>query len=108
MRARSADPCFDLRVNVDGTINLLEAARDARTRRFVFSSTGGAIYGEGEGRELPLDEDAELRAGLAVRQSKIAAEVYLGLYRRLYGISTVALRLATSTARARTPTARPA
>jgi UDP-glucose 4-epimerase len=87
------DPIFDLGVNVGGTINLLEAAREAGSPRFVFASTGGAIYGEGDGRELPLSEDAERKPDAPYGQSKLAAEGYLFLYQRLYGVPTVALRL---------------
>jgi UDP-glucose 4-epimerase len=93
VRRSISDPVYDLGVNVGGTINLLEAARAAGTSRFVFVSTGGAIYGEGDGRELPLGEDAERRPDAPYGQSKLAAEGYLSLYSRLYGLSTVALRL---------------
>jgi UDP-glucose 4-epimerase len=84
---------FDLGVNVAGTINLLEAAVRSGTQRFLFASTGGAIYGEGEGRDLPLSEDAECRPDAQYGQSKLAAEGYLGLYSRLHGLATAALRL---------------
>ena len=93
VRRSVSDPLFDLDVNVGGTVRLLEAARNHDVERFVFTSTGGAIYGEGEGRELPLDEDAERRPDAQYGQSKLAAEGYLGLYQRLYGLDTVALRL---------------
>src|SRR5687767_9103157 len=46
VRVSVARPAYDARTNVEGTINLLEAAREAGARRFVFASTGGAIYGE--------------------------------------------------------------
>jgi UDP-glucose 4-epimerase len=82
-------------VNVGGTINLLEAARGAGgTAHVVFTSTGGAIYGEGEGRDLPFGEDAAARPESAYGASKLGAETYLGLYSRLYGIPTIPLRLA--------------
>jgi len=87
------DPAFDASINVGGTANVLEAARAAGARRLVFSSTGGAIYGEGEGQELPLAEDAPLAPEAPYGQSKYAAEGYLALYERLYGLSTVSLRL---------------
>ena len=87
------DPVFDLGVNVGGTINLLEASVATEVSRFVLASTGGAIYGEGAGRQLPLDETAECRPDAPYGQSKHAAEGYLGLYERLHGLSTVALRL---------------
>ena len=93
VRRSVADPLYDLGVNVGGTLRLLEAARLAGTRRFIFASTGGAIYGEGEGRPLPFTEDAECRPDAPYGQSKLAAEGYLGLYRRLYGLDTAVLRL---------------
>ncbi|HEX3608869.1 MAG TPA: NAD-dependent epimerase/dehydratase family protein [Solirubrobacterales bacterium] len=93
VRKSIADPAFDAAVNVGGTANVLEAARAADSRRVVFVSTGGAIYGEGEGRALPLDEGAPVEPLSAYGQSKFAAEGYLALYERLYGISGVALRL---------------
>ncbi len=93
VRRSVADPAFDAAVNVGGTANLLEAARSAGCRRVVFSSTGGAIYGEGEGQELPLAEDAPLAPLSPYGQSKFAGEGYLALYRRLYGLSGVSLRL---------------
>jgi UDP-glucose 4-epimerase len=93
VRRSVSDPVFDLSVNVGGTINVLSAAADAGTRRVVFASTGGAIYGEGEGQSLPLGEDAEERPEAPYGQSKLAAEGYLGLFARQRGISAVALRL---------------
>ena len=93
VRKSIADPAFDASINVGGTANVLEAARAAGARRFVFVSTGGAIYGEGEGQQLPLGEGAPVEPFSAYGQSKFAAEGYLGLYGRLYGLSTVALRL---------------
>lgn len=93
VRRSVADPAFDLAVNAGGTIGLLGRARDAGVRRFLFASTGGAIYGEGAGRDLPLDEDAECRPDAPYGQSKHAAEGYLSLWRRLYGLETTALRL---------------
>jgi len=93
VRKSIADPAFDASINVGGTANVLEAARAAGTRRIVFSSTGGAIYGEGDGQELPLPEDAPLAPEAPYGQSKFAGEGYLALYERLYDLSTIALRL---------------
>ena len=93
VRRSVTEPLFDLDVNVGGTVRLLEAARRHEVRRFAFASTGGAIYGEGDGRELPLTEDAERRPDAQYGQSKFAAEGYLSLYQRLYGLDTVTLRL---------------
>jgi len=93
VRRSLEDPAFDAAVNVGGTANVCEAARAAGARRVVFVSTGGAIYGEGEGQSLPLDESAPIAPLSAYGQSKYAAEGYLALYERLHGISGVALRL---------------
>jgi UDP-glucose 4-epimerase len=93
VRKSIGDPAWDASINVGGTANVLEAARAAECGRVVFVSTGGAIYGEGEGQQLPLDEGAPIAPLSAYGQSKYAAEGYLALYERLYGISTVALRL---------------
>lgn len=93
VRKAVADPAFDATVNVLGTINVLEAAR-RHGAPVVFASTGGAIYGEGEGRELPFGEEAPSLPETAYGASKLGAEVYLGLYRRLHGLPGIALRFA--------------
>jgi UDP-glucose 4-epimerase len=93
VRKSVADPAWDASINVGGTANALEAARVAGSRRVVFTSTGGAIYGEGEGQQLPLAEDAPLAPEAPYGQSKFSAEGYLSLYERLYGLSGVSLRL---------------
>ena len=93
VRRSVAEPAFDASINVGGTANVLEAARGAECRRVVFTSTGGAIYGEGDGQELPLQEDAPLAPMAPYGQSKFAGEGYLSLYERLYGLSSASLRL---------------
>jgi UDP-glucose 4-epimerase len=93
VRKSLADPCFDAGVNVGGTANVLEAARASGARRVVSISTGGAIYGEGQGQQLPLPENAPIAPLSAYGQSKFAAEGYVSLYERLYGLSGVSLRL---------------
>jgi UDP-glucose 4-epimerase len=93
VRKSIADPAFDASINIGGTANVLEAARAGGARRIVFSSTGGAIYGEGEGQQLPLAEDAPLAPEAPYGQSKFAGEGYLSLYERLYGLSSIPLRL---------------
>ena len=91
VRKAVADPGLDARINVVGTINVLEAAR-RHDAAVVFASTGGAIYGEGSGRGLPLDEEAASLPETPYGASKLTGEIYLDLYRRLYGLAGVALR----------------
>ena len=93
VRKSLEDPAFDAAINVGGTANVLEAARASECGRIVSISTGGAIYGEGEGQQLPLPEEAPIAPLSAYGQSKYAAEGYLALYERLYGLSGVSLRL---------------
>ncbi|HEX8159851.1 MAG TPA: NAD-dependent epimerase/dehydratase family protein [Solirubrobacteraceae bacterium] len=83
-------PALDAEVNVIGTINVLEAARQSGATRLVFASTGGAIYGDTEA--IPTTEAEEPLPMAGYGQSKFCAERYLGLYERLYGLSTIALR----------------
>jgi UDP-glucose 4-epimerase len=90
VRKSMSDTALDAMINVVGTINVLEAAKRAGTRRVVNSSTGGAIYGEGKVIPAPEDHPAEPEAPYG--QSKFAAEGYLELYRRLHGLSTISLR----------------
>jgi UDP-glucose 4-epimerase len=90
-----ADPGFDARLNVVGTVNALEAATRAGASKFVFTSTGGAIYGEGAERtdELPFAETARCEPFSVYGQSKLAAEGYLDLWGRTRGLSVTTLRL---------------
>jgi UDP-glucose 4-epimerase len=93
VRRSAVEPAFDAAINVGGTANVLEAARTAGSRRFVFVSTGGAIYGEGADKALPLDEGSPVEPLSPYGQSKFAAEGYLALYERLHGLSGIDLRL---------------
>lgn len=86
------DPVRDAQINVLGTINLLEAAVTAGTRKVIFASTGGAMYGEIEG--APANEDSPRLPISPYAVSKIAGEFYLGYYRRQYGIRYTSLRYA--------------
>ena len=87
-----AKPLFDAEVNVLGTVALLEAARAhglATGAQLVFSSTGGAIYGE---CASPATEEWERRPLSPYGTSKLAGEEYLGAWNRLHGTRHVALR----------------
>jgi UDP-glucose 4-epimerase len=90
VRHSVADPARDARINVEGTINVLEAARTTGVRRLVNTSTGGAIYGEG--RILPAPEDHPVAPEAPYGLSKFCAENYCAIFGRMYGLSTVSLR----------------
>jgi UDP-glucose 4-epimerase len=90
VRVSAAKPVYDAEVNVIGTINMLEAARLCGTRRFVFASTGGAIYGETD--VLPTPEDTEINSEAPYGHAKYSAEGYSDLWGRLHGLSAVSLR----------------
>ncbi|MGH2906704.1 MAG: NAD-dependent epimerase/dehydratase family protein [Solirubrobacterales bacterium] len=92
VRRSIADPARDSEINIGGTINLLESARANDVGRFVFSSTGGAIYGEAPADQIPTPESFVPEPEAPYGQAKFAAEGYMSLAHRLYGQSTVALR----------------
>jgi UDP-glucose 4-epimerase len=93
VRRAVREPAYDAAVNVLGTVALLEASCGAGGARFVFASTGGAIYGEGAGRDLPLSELDACRPESPYGQSKLAAEGYVEHYRRTRGLPVASLRL---------------
>jgi UDP-glucose 4-epimerase len=90
VRRSVEDPAGDATDNVIGTINVLEAARTARVRRVINTSTGGGLYGDAE--TLPTPETHAIAPLAPYGQSKHAAEGYCALYTRLHGLSTVSLR----------------
>src|SRR5437764_621996 len=76
VRKSVTDPAWDARINVEGTINVLDAARRAGVRRVVNTSTGGAIYGEVDLIPTPETQEPFPMAGYG--QSKYCAERYCG------------------------------
>ncbi|GEL68764.1 MULTISPECIES: NAD-dependent epimerase/dehydratase family protein [Myxococcus] len=86
------DPSFDADVNIRGMLNLLEAARVSGVKKVIFSSTGGAIYGEQD--VFPAPESHPTRPISPYGVSKASGELYLGYYRAQYGLPYVALRYA--------------
>ena len=83
-------PDHDAAVNVVGTVRVLEAAREAGAH-VVFSSTGGAIYGECDG---PAPEDSKLEPVSPYGIAKLCGEQYLGGWNRIHGSGHVVLRFA--------------
>jgi len=92
VRRSVEDPAADADVNVVGSLRILEAAVGAAVKRFVFASTGGAIYGEPIG---DLQDESHPTAPLSPYGcAKLAVEHYLHYYRVVHGLSSVALRYA--------------
>ncbi len=83
-----ADAAADAEVNIVGSLNLLEAVRAIKLKKFLFVSTAG-VYGEPE--QLPTPETAELRPSSPYAMAKHVVEQYLGYYEQL-GIPTVVVR----------------
>ena len=92
VRVSVAEPRRDADVNILGTLNLLESAAAAGTRRIIFASTGGAIYGEQE--YFPADENHPMRPVSPYAISKRTAEEYTEFFRRTRGIEMAVLRYA--------------
>jgi len=90
VRKSVEDPGFDASVNVLGTLNLLENCRKTGVKKFVFASTGGAIYGEQD--YFPADEKHPTRPLSPYGISKLAIEKYLFFYGETYGLHHVSLR----------------
>jgi UDP-glucose 4-epimerase len=87
-----ADPAYDAQVNIVGGLNLLKASVDHGVRKVIFSSTGGALYGEPD--VVPADEDHQVRPLSPYGTSKFAFEQYLGTFRRTFGLDYTVLRYA--------------
>jgi UDP-glucose 4-epimerase len=90
VRRSVSDPAFDAEVNVLGGLRLLEACTRHGVRKFVYASTGGAIYGEG--RQLPAAEDHPVNPESPYGASKHALEHYLYLWKLLHGLDYTVLR----------------
>jgi UDP-glucose 4-epimerase len=87
-----ADPGHDALVNIVGGLNVLKASADNSVRKVIFSSTGGALYGEPD--VVPADEDHPVRPLSPYGTSKFAFEQYLGTFERTYGLRFTTLRYA--------------
>lgn len=95
VRQSVADPSFDADVNVRGFLNLMEAARHVPIKKFVFASTGGAIYGEPNpayngGKSQPESHPQNPVSPYGI--TKLVTEKYLHFYELTYGIPYAAMR----------------
>jgi UDP-glucose 4-epimerase len=87
-----ADPGYDALINVVGGLNVLRACVDAGVRKVIFSSTGGALYGEPD--IVPAAEDHPIRPLSPYGTGKYAFEQYLAMFDRTFGLHYTTLRYA--------------
>jgi len=92
VRRSVADPLNDADINVMGTLNLLQCAVKTKVKKIIFSSTGGAIYGEQN--QYPAPENHALQPLSPYGISKLCTEKYLYFYRQTHGLDYVILRYA--------------
>lgn len=90
VRKSVADPVFDARVNILGTLGLLQACVAHGVRKVVYASTGGALYGEG--RQLPAPEEHPVNPEAPYGASKHTVEHYLYIWKLLHGLDYTVLR----------------
>ena len=92
VRQSSVDPAADANSNIVGTIRLISACADRGAEKFIFSSTGGAMYGNLD--SIPCGEDAPANPMSPYGLSKLVGEQYLQLFHRTYGLDYTVLRYA--------------
>lgn len=92
VRLSVADPIFDANNNILGTINLLQAAVKNGVKKFMFISSGGAIYGEHD--YFPADEEHPTRPLSPYGITKLTGEKYIHFYHHVYDLNFVILRYA--------------
>lgn len=92
LRKSVDDPAFDINVNIAGSVNLLQNAIKSGVKKFIFASTGGAIYGEHD--YFPADEEHPTRPYAPYGINKMCVEKYLYYYNHVYGLDYVVLRYA--------------
>ncbi len=92
VRKSVRDPVFDAQVNICGSVGLLELAVRYNIKKFIFASTGGALYGEQD--YFPADENHPVRPISPYGVAKASVEKYMYFYNVQYQIDTIALRLA--------------
>lgn len=86
-------PIEDAQINIIGTLNLLEASKTHGVKKFIYTDTGGAFYGEVDENDLPISENHPInKPSSFYGVSKMSAEIYVRLYGNLYQIPWVSLR----------------
>ncbi|MBV8719757.1 MAG: NAD-dependent epimerase/dehydratase family protein [Chloroflexi bacterium] len=92
--ASVSNPVHDASVNVLGTLNLLRLSATHGVKKFIYVSSGGAMYGEPDPTDLPVKETAPVRPLSPYGASKQAVEAWLGVYHRTFGLEYTVLRYA--------------
>jgi UDP-glucose 4-epimerase len=92
--ASVTDPVYDASVNVLGGLNLLRLSAKYGVKKFIYISSGGAMYGEPDPSDLPVKETAPVRPLSPYGASKQALEAWLGVYKRTFGLDYTVLRYA--------------
>jgi len=92
VKASLEDPYFDVKVNVLGSVLLLDLCRRADVKKFIFAASGGAMYGEAE--KGPFPETHPARPLSVYGASKVAVEMYLDVFAQNFGLEYVTLRYA--------------
>jgi len=92
VRRSVSDPVFDAKINVLGTINILQNCVKYKVKKIIFASSGGAIYGEQE--IFPAPETHPLKPISPYGITKLIGEHYLYYYKTVYGLDYAALRYA--------------
>ncbi len=90
VRKSIADPAVDARINIEGSLNILENCRKYNIKKIIFASSGGVIYGECS--SVPPNEDSPASPISPYGVSKYAMECYLSSYEKIYGLKYTALR----------------
>ena len=90
VRKSVSDPLFDAETNIMGTLNLIKLSSDFKIKKFIFSSTGGAIYGDTDVRPTPENHPEWPLSPYGI--AKLATDKFLNYYNEIFGLKYVSLR----------------
>jgi UDP-glucose 4-epimerase len=90
VRKSTENPIEDAKINILGTLNVLENCKKYKVKKFIFASSGGAIYGEAN--IIPTPETHQARPESPYGIAKLVVEHYLDFYKKIYGLDYVSLR----------------
>ncbi|MEM4368526.1 MAG: SDR family NAD(P)-dependent oxidoreductase [Candidatus Anstonellales archaeon] len=93
VRKSVVSPQYDANINILGSLNLLQLSIEYKTKKFIFASSGGTIYGECKDKKPPKESNIPLPE-CPYGCAKAAVELYMRYYNKVYGLSTISLRYA--------------